>query len=319
MCIEMIEELDTTLQVAAIFVPADGDCMAWALRCLFCGAFVNQNYKSKASVKSCLHVRNIVSQMWHEKAADELWKKAFRFCYQDYMLDEEPEPGEHVSEPKSKPKNKRNARAARAARAAAVPVAARDPVDATLKAPSTVHERFMDPPVPDLEEVVSKSLLKNPKSKSKVMLEEEAGEEPEDLTVRKNKPHTRMMKRKPLDIMKLKERRLIKFLASKQLTNGDFMRLHKRSCILKKAGVCPEGSFQHFRAQLLAGTLPGCEVCQGWMTENGVLLENIQEMLREVEAQTPGKVQPEEEEKGDDQVLGDVLGYGRKKLREQRA
>lgn len=292
MCIEMIEELDTTLQVAPIFVPADGDCMAWSLRCLFAGAYLNQNYKSKASAKSVLYVRNIICQMWHEKADDEFWQQVFAFCYQDHMLEQEPEPCEQEPEV-----NKKVKRAARAARAAPIPVAAREPADPLLKAPTSVHERFMDPPVPDVEEMVSASLLNGHKPKM-VSMDEVGDEEEEDPRKRKMRRHTRLLKKKPMDIQKLKQQQLIKFLASKHLTNGDFMRLHKRSAIFRKAGACPEGNFQHFRAHLLAGTLPGCETCQGWMTENDVTLEKIQTMLREVEAGAPLAIQdqPEQQE-----------------------
>ena len=319
----MIQELDTTLGVAPIFVPADGNCMAWSLRCLFLGAYLNQNYKSKASLNSVLYIRNIIHQMWREKSADPLWHRVFSFCYQEYMLEQRPEPREQRPEPREQGPEpgkqgpapgehepKSNKKVKRAARAAPVPVAARKPADPTLKAPDSVHERFMEPPVPDLEEMVSDSLLKGHKSKvsdakQKVVSMEEVGDVEEEDRTRRMKPHTRLMKKKPVDIAERRQQHLIKFLASKSLTNGDFMRLHRRSAFFRKAGACPEGNFKTFREHLLAGKLPSCETCQGWMADRGVTLEKIQEMLKEVEAETPlevAEVQQEPELKPEELV-----------------
>ena len=265
MCIEMIEQLDKELNVAVILVPADGNCMCWSLRSLFLEIFVNQDYNKKAHIKSCNNVRNIIKNMWIEKAEDDEWQRIFQFCYQDHM---------HIQAEKAPKKGKAgHAKVQRAQRAAALPVARREPVDPTLMAPSG----FMEPPAPDLEGLLVSELLKPRKKRSMVSTEEIGEIEPEEYVTRR-RPHTRW-KKSGVDVEKMKLKKISEFLAAKELCNGDFMRMHRRAAALKNAGVCPHGTFKKFRELLVSGSRPTCDVCLSWMTTSSTTMEQIQEIL----------------------------------------
>eukprot|EP00435_Cladocopium_sp_Y103_P072988 s131_g42.t1 len=289
MCIEMIQELDAKLNVAVILVPSDGNCMAWSLRCLHLEAYVNQNYKQKSVLKSCGHVRSTMKAMWNAKAADDQWQKIFGHCYQDHLLDIEQAP--RPAKPAGQPDNKSQAKdkIKRAAHAAPLPVARREPVDPTLMGPSG----FLEPPAPDVEGMVSDLLLKGhekkPARKRKGVDLEEIGEleeEDQDLTIRR-RAHKRMVKKKPIDVKKLKMDRVMHFLAKKKLCNGDFIKMHRRAVVLRKAGVCSGGSFVDFRELLVSGKQPDCEICRQWMQDNAVTVDQIQEMLLQAEEAPP--------------------------------
>ena len=327
----MIEELDKSLNLAPVIVPADGNCLAWSLRCLYCNEFDKLDFKRKNAKRSISYVRSIIREMWVEKAQDPRWRHIFSFCYQDFMpaaegnqdhMPEEPsskapevasEPSEpsyqdhmpekegnqdHLpEEPASEaPEEPRvQPRVKRATNAEPIPITRREPVDARMKTAESVRaQQFMEPPVPDVEEIENEALLKPRRMKRRPdPIEEPDGDR--DLTKRKVRPHARL--KKIVDPEKEKDKYLAQWLArTKQFAYGDFLRFHKRAAIFRNSGQCPKG-LPEFRKALMAGQLPECAVCVRWMHENDVTVELVQEVLKDAEAgpaeQKPQDPQPE--------------------------
>lgn len=287
----MIRELDEVLQVAPVLVPADGNCMAWSLLCLHTNEFANQNFKTKKAVKAANSLRSIIKEMWVEKAEDARWQAIFTFCYQDHMLQPAEEPRDPASKEgpaSAKPKVQR------AAAAAPVPIAVREPLDPTLRTATGMQaQAFLEPQLPDVEGTISQSLLKGHlENKSKLPgMEFDIADWNDDGNCGKKKlaRHKRMVKKLPPDERKVKDGLLAKFLAAKQLTNGDFMRIHRRNAVFRKAGKCPDGFIQ-FRKSLINGKMPECKVCVDWLSSNGVTLEQVEKLLAgpaEAPAQDP--------------------------------
>eukprot|EP00435_Cladocopium_sp_Y103_P020222 s835_g4.t3 len=344
MCIEMIQQLDQNLQVAPIIVPADGNCLVWSLRCLFLEKYTNISFKTKASLKSAAHVRDIIKQMWTEKKTDQRWQTVFEFCYADHLQKNlnQKQPGrpaklakrpadpamEIESSPEKAPKTKPKLQIAAAA--VPVPITAREPASPTLKDPNSVRtQAFLEPAVPDLEDMLNADLLKGPpkgkKNGKKIesvcrkenveVQEDDLKAEPDEIDEFAKKRltrHRRMMKKRPHDPQRVKQQRLNQFLASMKFGYPEFMRLHRRCAVFKKAGTCADKGFQALKDNLLSGKMPKCEICLGWMSDHGVSHASVSEYVsnppdapaapavaaEEGEAVAPGQQAAEEGEAG---------------------
>ena len=194
----------------------------------------------------------------------------------------------------------------RARKVVAVPVATREPVDPTLRTKASAQAQgFLEPVVPDVEEMLADSLLKGgaqKKGKRKKLTNEPLLDPPnqrddlvdaeysdEEVDTLRRRAHVRMQQKK---VKKPEEVRLSlvgQYLAMKQLAVGDFLRMHRRACAIRKAGVCTDGGFVKFKQRLTGdeANRVACEVCMKWMHDNKVTYEDVKEFLNEKMADLP--------------------------------
>lgn len=296
----MIRELDESLQAAVLLVPADGNCLAWSMRSLYLSQWDIRDFKKKNVLKSATHMRSILRDMWLEKTTDDRWIQIFAFCYQD-LIQPLPEPEAKAPKRRADADAGAQSKLRRAAAAVPVPITAGEAVDPVFKCPASgkIHE-FLEPQMPDVEAVVSDSLLKVYSKATRIQKLPGADFDPKDWepadeTKRRQKRHSRMVQKKPADMAKMRDQAVGKFLASRQLGYGDFLRIHRREAVFRKSGKCPDG-FAKLREGLIAGRMPKCEVCSKWMCDANVTLEMVQQVLTDL-AEAPPRAEAADAQK----------------------
>ena len=285
--------------------------MAWSLRALFLEEFTNLNFELPASLRSMLKVRSIVQHMWVEKTEDLYWRRAFGFVFQDEInrpvasatpkrsSQKRAEPVVDLLTPE---KAGKKSKISRASSAIPVPLVAREPVSPGLKHPrATKAQRFLEPPVPDVEQNLSDALLTGtvvPGGGSGEWLEDEADlEDLAEASVTKHRKvsHVRTVRAKVLDEAEKRIMRLKEYLGTKKLTYGRWQHLHRQSYGERKAWSCHVKGFKNFKAALRLGNMPQCEGCHYVMRKADITMESVIDFLDQVRPEPESK--PAEEPK----------------------
>ena len=293
--IHMIETLHTCLKVAPIIVPADGNCLAWSLRAHFLEQYVQNDWESKGSVRSVKHVRSILKDMWAEKRMDPAWQQYWNCCSEPEVqpADEQQVPksdkgesaegilvkqGPDVVPAEGSQRNKQRVQAVKSA--VPVPIATREPASPTLRNRDSARlQMFMEPTLPDVEENVSKALLRA-KPVDEVW-DEDLLDHVEDkrLTTKiKRGQHERVIK-KPKESETEKEKRLKAMLSKFHMTYGQFKQDHNRSAAVRKAGYCAHGGYKELKKVLKQGAEPTCPVCLKWWHRKKLTVQYVKEFL----------------------------------------
>lgn len=321
----MMERLDNDLKVAPIYVPADGNCMAWSLNMLFLQKHGGVDFRTKTSRKFMTTTRKIVKEMWVENLNKQTWQRRFMHCFQDFV-------GQQVLTPQKKkrtqnlavdlrtpekPSQSKPTTVSRAASAIPAPLSVREPISPKLKAPGTRKtSALLEPAVPDLEENLSLSLMKAQPSgkhlsgrRAKVTVPQDAAEDAVDdnfddedvgsecdvvldhkFARKAVRGHIRACKKRSLTEVEQKEAKVRSFLKMKGLKYGMWIIAHRRCAKLRKLGVCNVGGFREFQNKLKQGESPeACEACVEWMSMHKFTVQDVQDYLSQPHENHPSE------------------------------
>ena len=302
--------------IAPLDVPADGDCMAWAIRCLLLGHNGQEwEYESRKAKSEKKKVRTFFKDAWIAKMEDPLWQELFATFHTDYAEAQPEEEEEEVkTPPKKAPKNgtKRKSppedtgedgamvtpprveckRVRKAGEGKAAPVAVNQfPASPQLQLPGPSKnkkkvEKLLEPECPDVEEEFANAMLDlnalPPENMDESMLDERQGGQTDHRA-----HHERKYRSRPKSENEVKMEKLQWLLAQQGLTYLPWLTEHRRANKVKNAGCCPDGKWSSFKQYLLCQSQSNtskkpektCGVCARLLQGANLTLEKITHML----------------------------------------
>ena len=154
---------------APIMVPADGDCLAWSLRCFHLGWNCSGDWESRTAKSQVATIRKMIAAAWEERKSEcELQELFVHFNPDNFRppADQEPrtpspraaaEPAEFTP-----PHPEQIPQAQKAGQAKHVPLAEKqNPASPALRRPTkrTRRNPFGEPAQPDMEEAYHKAMM----------------------------------------------------------------------------------------------------------------------------------------------------------------
>lgn len=284
-------------------VPADGNCMVWALRTLSFGLEHCKKYPNgcgRTSVKDCAKIRSVISAGWRSVKGNMKWEALFESFCADRLVEEAPvtpqkkqkksvenlngkENGAEFQTPERPGLPFKRIRGKQAAEkigyAAAVPISKNAaPPSPGLKKPRRKRRaNWLEPAVPDLEEdhykiMMSEKKVSDPNDIDVDQMDAEMlDSDPEERRerVRKKRRCTRQWKSRRKSLNEIRSAILIQKLALLGLSYNRFMEIHRVRAVIKKAWVCKdEGGWNAFKQRMSKGEMPpNCDSCIAMLAE----------------------------------------------------
>ena len=288
------------LGYALLEVPADGNCLAWSLRCCLKGAEQGSIYDGPRAERQQRQIRRQLSSLWKKYQNDQIWQALFTFCVaEEYSQPMESTPPKNstnhpidlLTPPKvDLPLNAK--RLQKIGEAKPVPFAAREETASPTLRPRARNKRpaALESSEPDLEEIYRQTK----KMKQKRILadnDDDPAEDSENLdsmkdadldsakrTILQKKSHKRTCKKRKPTETEQQRARLDDWLASLGCTYYRFLETHRnQTCI--KASVCADGGYKALKLKLSSGQASKCERCVQLLSQYDVTLEKVKEVI----------------------------------------
>lgn len=291
-------------------VAGDGDCLVWAVRALLLGGKEMAMYDTPQGQEDMKGIRDELRKAWIKVSDDLHWQAFFReFVLRDAPrtprktkkekidtgtngtegctggvvdLLTPPRPEPPIDTKKSNQKTDEQSIRVGSAR----PVQATPPPPSpTLKPPQKRPFKEAEVEEASLQMVPSEPAGQSECGKDVADWAEDMLQQPlvesdflEGLPNRKSERSRRVCKRVKSE-RQLEEESVRNYLAEKGITYASWMLIHKRRCAIPKAGLCQNGGFLRFQANVRLGRDIGCASCHEVLEANSFNAEELKQYV----------------------------------------
>lgn len=306
--------------VAIVDVPGDGDCMVWALRCLFLGfkLFLAQPTECTSSQQQQAQTRYILKQMWTEVRLDYIWQVLFQVWCPEHAT------GEVIETPPRRLRAKTKVDVNSPAKMTTVDVKkvgdgrsaqTMHPPSSSkleLKLPGPAKQAsVLEPAVPDVQSMFHRQQLQQPSDASAPpgkKGEEETMNVDEDEDIldeqalaagaeKARQRHKRRFKSRMKTERELRLEDIHATLAEAGLEYHHWLSAHRAAALIPKACACPDGGWVALKAKFLKQEEPKCKVCLQILADFGLSVASLPDRAALPEASLPEAEHEETEEK----------------------
>ena len=283
--------------ITPVYVPGDGNCLVWSLRCLFLGLEHGKNCTSPAALNEQQQMRHTLKHMWVDVQGDQGWQSLYNFFIFTPQLDENHGKGKSdenlapqvpvtpprktaqpvidTTPPDVAKKRKHVATAVEhVGDTKPVPFTARElPLSPGLRMPGTSKQPgFLEPRIPDFHEAFER-VQAQPSGPG---IEEGLSGSEAEGHKRRRAHHLRRYKTRHLSTHEIKAKALQAWLAKKGLDYHSFLTIHRDGVTIKKAAVCEHGGWPEFKQSLIDCTPLKCGRCLKALASYDITIEALQ-------------------------------------------